>query len=316
MQSKRSVFKFFSFISALDVLRSATVPLLELTKPGIVFLVIICGVAGYGLGYETGHQFRLFDLFQFVVGLAFLSGGSLALNQVQEWRTDQEMPRTSKRPIPSGNVSPSAALVFSVACLFTGFTLLFTLRGSAGWLGLISVILYNGFYTLTWKRRWVFAAVPGALPGAMPVAMGFAASSESIFRLECLYVFLIMFLWQMPHFWSLAIRYKDDYRRGGFPVMPARLGTHRALFHIGIYTLVYAAFALSAPWFVTAGYLYLFLVVPLAIKVLWEFMRFYQSGGEKRWLPFFLWTNFSLLGFLVAPVVDKWVEYFSASYFN
>ena len=101
-------------------------------------------------------------------------------------------------------------------------------------LGLFTVALYNGLYTLYWKKKWAFGAVPGAIPGAMPVVIGYSANHANVFTPECLYLFLIMFLWQMPHFWSLAIRYKDDYKKGGFPVLPAVIGVPKTLFHIGL----------------------------------------------------------------------------------
>lgn len=169
-----------------------------------------------------------------------------------------------------------------------------------------TVLMYNGFYTKIWKPRWIFGAVPGAIPGAMPVLIGYAAISGELWRTEIVYGFLLMFMWQMPHYWSLAVRYKDDYMKAGFPVMPTRLSRDKALFIIGLYTFCYVGLAIVSPWLAPAGLGYLILVLPLAGKILWEFVRFYRSEKGERWLPFFLWTTASILVFLVVPVLDRW----------
>ena len=119
-----------------------------------------------------------------------------------------------------------------------------------------------------------------------------------------------MFLWQMPHFWSLAVRYKDDYTKGGFPVLPARIGVERTLYHVGLYTFAYIGVAIAAPWFVNTHVLYLIVILPLALKVLWEFFAYYRAHGTRSWLPFFLWVNLSMLAFVCVPVFDKWLLYF------
>ena len=172
-------------------------------------------------------------------------------------------------------------------------------------LQLATVIMYNVLYTLIWKPRWTFGAVPGALPGAMPVLIGYGAVSTDLLRSEIIYAFVLMFLWQMPHYWSLAVRYKEDYKKAGFPVMPTQLSTEKALFIIGLYTFAYVGLAIISPWVAPAGYGYLLFVLPLSLKVLWEFIKFHRQNGE-RWLPFFLWTTVSILVFLVVPVLDRW----------
>ena len=107
----------------------------------------------------------------------------------------------------------------------------------------------------------------------MPVVIGFSVNTAEIWRPECIYLFLVMFLWQMPHFWSLAIRFREDYAKGGFPVLPVSLGVPRAMYHIGLYVFTYVGVALMAPWFLQAHMLIYFLfVVPVSVKVIcWNF---------------------------------------------
>lgn len=278
----------------------------DLTKFGIVVFVLLSGIAGYATGFQIEKGFDWMHLFWSMAGLYLISSGSLALNQVQEYELDRKMPRTAKRPIASGRLQPMAGFVLALCFIIAGLEALRRASDMAAFVGLASVVMYNGLYTMWWKRRWVFAAVPGAIPGALPVTIGYAAANPEIWNAESVYLFLIMFLWQMPHFWTLAIRYKDDYAAGDVPVLPAKLGIERTLFHIGLYTFVYVGVALAAPWFVQSSWIYLLLVLPFAFKVMQEFLRFHRSKGTERWFAFFMWTNISMLVFVIVPVIDKW----------
>lgn len=282
----------------------------ELFKPGIIFVVLVTGMCGYALSFEVEHLFSVWHLLGFLTGLAILSAGSFALNQAQEWTIDLKMPRTQRRPIPAGTISVRWAFTLGFTFVVFGLVLLSRVSPLAMALGGLTAVLYNVFYTMVWKPNWTFAAVPGAIPGAMPVLIGYAANSSSIFTPEPIYMFMIMFLWQMPHFWSLAIRFKKDYELGGIPVLPAALGVERALFHIGLYVFVYVALALASPWFFDLKYTYLLVIAPFALKVLWEYFKYLKTNGERRWFPFFMWVNASLLVFLIVPVVQKWATFF------
>ncbi len=282
---------------------------LVLTKNEIVVFVLISGVLGYALGFEGG-PILLAPILACLATLYFMSAGSFAINQAQESAIDVLMPRTKNRPIPMGQISRRSAYTigFSFLILGTLCSLFLNLRvTTVSWL---TVFLYNGVYTMYLKKRLSFGAVPGALPGALPVVIGYAASSGVVFTSECLYAFLIMFLWQMPHFWSLAIKYKDDYQKGGIPVLPLSIGTHATLFHIGLYVFAYLGLALASPWLTSTHYAYLYLVLPFVLMVSIGFVKYYRSQAQRGWLSFFLWTNFSMLAFLIAPVIDKWQQIF------
>ncbi len=278
----------------------------ELIKSGIVWFVLLTGAAGYFLGlgqvapFELGHfLFTLLSLYGF-------AAGTCALNQIQEVDIDLKMDRTKNRPIPSGRISKAQALGVSFGLLIMGSGLGWLVSPRIVLVGWLTFLFYNGFYTLYWKRKLVFGAVPGAIPGAMPVVFGFAANSNNFIDPALIFGFLIMFLWQMPHYWSLAIKYREDYRKAGLPIMPTALGMERAFYHIGLYTFAYIAVAVGTPWFVEVSLGYLLLVLPLSMKVMWEFFRFYRVGETDGWLRFFLWTTFSILVFLIVPVIDRW----------
>lgn len=281
---------------------------LKLTKSGIVWFVLLTAFIGFALAASEGS--RVWDnatLVLMIVGLYLVSSGSFMLNQAQEWRLDSKMNRTQGRPIPKGQVQPWQAYVLAVVLMGVGTLFLEIVRPQSAYLALATVILYNGLYTLYWKKSWSFGAVPGAIPGAMPVVIGYSAAGGDILTPEAAYLFMIMFLWQMPHFWCLAIRYRDDYAQGGVPVLPLKIGVDRTLYHMGLYVLTYVGLAAAAPWFFTSHVFYVLLVLPLSAKVLIEFFRYFRERGEGRWLPFFLWTNVSMLAFIGAPVMDRWL---------
>jgi protoheme IX farnesyltransferase len=288
----------------------------SLTKSGIIVFALLSALTGYAVSFDIHNiqnQFNVNDPILLMLGLYFVAAGSFAVNQAQEWRIDGRMKRTENRPIPKGKIQPWQAYILgAIFCLF-GLLLLSLIGPYPAILALLTILLYNGVYTMWWKKKMAFGAVPGAIPGAMPVVIGYSVNSQNIFAPSCVYLFLVLFLWQMPHFWALAIRYRDDYSSGGLPVLPVKIGVHRTLYHMGLYTLAYVGVAMTAPWFVKANIFFLLLVVPVSLKVLWEFAKYFRTNAAQGWLPFFLWTNLSLIVYLAVPVIDKWI-YWIASY--
>jgi len=277
-------------------------------KFGIVVFVVISAVAGYGIGFRVEDSFSFIHFFSMMLGTFLISSGSLSLNQVQESDRDAKMPRTQGRPIPAGVFTRKQGLMISLGNIIVGSVVLFFVNPLSCYIGLVIIALYNVFYTMHWKQKWKFAAVPGAIPGALPCTLGYAAVNPNIFSSESVYLFLVMFLWQMPHFWTLAIRYKDDYAAADFPILPVVIGKDRTIFHISFYVWAYAFLALMSPFFVDFGYAYFAMVIPFALIVVWLFFKYVknESKSELAWLPFFLATNFSMLAFLFAPLIDKW----------
>ena len=278
----------------------------DLFKMGIVVFVLISAAAGYAIGHTVETQFSMIHFLLFMLGTFLISSGSLGLNQVQEAHKDSQMDRTQKRPIPSGVFNKKFATTLCVTHIVLGSIVLYLVSPLSMWVGIVIIFLYNGLYTLHWKPRWMFAAVPGAIPGALPGVLGFSAVNSNLLSSECIYLFLVMFLWQMPHYWTLAIKFKDDYAKAHFPILPVVVGKERTLYHMAFYVVAYSFLAIMSPFFIHFSYVYFLVVLPFAVKVTWEFLKYVRSTQEKAWLHFFLWTNFSLLIFLFAPVIDKW----------
>jgi protoheme IX farnesyltransferase len=287
----------------------------ELSKSGIVALVLISVLGGYLAGHPFEQPLNWLRLSLTLVGVLFVASGSSALNHWQDREMDAKMPRTAKRPIPSGRISELHALVFSFGSIAFGLAVLSLLSFQLVALGGLAVISYNVLYTLWWKRTMPFAAVPGAVPGALPILMGYASATGELFAPGGVYLFFILFFWQMPHFWVLALRFTDDYAKGAVPTLPVARGSAVTIRQIVLWCLAYCALALGAPLFFRVGSIYLAVAILMCAKLLWELFAFARAGdriadaGSKFWLRFFLWVNFSLIGFIGGIVADLWAVY-------
>lgn len=155
-------------------------------------------------------------------GVFLLSAGASALNQFTERRSDALMGRTAGRPLPSGRMAPPAAMVTAVILLAAGIVVL--ARGGT-WpvlLGALNVILYNLIYTGL-KKKTTLAIIPGALVGAVPPLIGYTAAGGAMTDTRILLFALFMFLWQMPHFWLLLVRYGEEYEKAGIKTLHRRM---------------------------------------------------------------------------------------------
>jgi heme o synthase len=197
--------------------RAAFPEFLTLTKPRITLLVVCTTLVGFYLGAPGSVPVWL--LVHTLVGTAWIAAGASALNMAFEWEPDSRMRRTENRPIPSGRLSTLQATYFGSALCFAGALHLFIfVNALTSALSVITALLYLFAYTPL-KRRTSLCTVVGAIPGAIPPMMGWTAVRNSL-DFEAWWLFAILFLWQLPHFLSIAWLYREDYERGGFPMLP------------------------------------------------------------------------------------------------
>jgi protoheme IX farnesyltransferase len=189
----------------------------EMTKPGITLMVTLTAGLGFLLGERGSFPFLL--LVHALLGTALVSAGASVLNHVLERDADALMQRTANRPLPMGRLDPDLALLFGVILAVAGLAdlalavnLLTALLGAAALAGYVFV------YTPL-KRISSFATVIGAIPGAIPPMMGWAAVRNEL-DLAAWVLFGILFFWQLPHFLAIAWLCREDYARGGFPMLP------------------------------------------------------------------------------------------------
>ena len=189
---------------------------LALTKPRLNSLVIATTGIGYYLG--TIDVLNLQVLLHVVVGSGFVAGGAAAFNQVSERDIDATMQRTKQRPLPSGRIAPREGILFAATLSLVGLVELALLTNKlAAIVAAVTLLTYVAIYTpLKRKTRW--ATFVGAIPGALPPLIGWAAARGEL-NLEAWLIFLIVFLWQLPHFYSLSWLYRDDFEQAGLPLL-------------------------------------------------------------------------------------------------
>ncbi len=192
--------------------------LVALTKPRIAFMVLITVAVGFVLGAHGG-SIALGKLALTLVGTGLVAGGASAWNMILERDRDARMKRTSNRPLPSGKLTMPEAVVFGSALALGGVTLLFVgVNGLSAAVAAMTFLLYVAVYTPLKAVTSLNTAI-GAIPGALPPVIGWAASSGRL-GVEPWALFLIVFLWQFPHFLAIAWIYREDYARGGHKMLP------------------------------------------------------------------------------------------------
>jgi heme o synthase len=189
----------------------------ELIRPRMNLLVLGTTMVGCCMAANSPRDWL--RLPPTLIGTALCAAAASILNQVVERRYDALMPRTAHRPLPTGRVSVRFALILGIICgVLGGLCLFLFVNRLTALLGIGTMSSYVALYT-PMKRRTTLNTVVGAIPGAIPPVMGWTAIAGSI-SLPAVALFAILFVWQIPHFLAIAILYREDYRKGGFKMLP------------------------------------------------------------------------------------------------
>lgn len=189
---------------------------LELTKPRVTLMVVITMAFGFYLGSRGAMDWLL--LVHALIGTALVAGGTSALNQYWERDLDAKMLRTKKRPLPSGRLQPRQALLFGGMISLAGIAhLLIAVNALTAFLAASTLVSYVFLYTPL-KQKNSLSTIVGAIPGALPPLGGWTAARNDL-SIEGWILFAILFIWQLPHFLAIAWIYREDYSRGGFPML-------------------------------------------------------------------------------------------------
>src|SRR6266545_2613854 len=244
---------------------------IELTKPRITWLILMSTGIGYYFGLRGGIDW--WSLFHTVLGTGLLASGTAALNQWFEREADRKMRRTAQRPLPAGRLSPPRALVFGIALSIAGFLDLWLgCNRLSALLGVFTLISYLFLYTPL-KQRTPLSTTIGAFPGAMPPMIGYAAASGSV-TAEAWILFAILFLWQFPHFYSIAWMYREDYARAGIRMLPVVEPDGRSTSRqIVVYGLALIPVSLVPSLVGMSGYVYGCGALLLGLCFLWSGVR-------------------------------------------
>jgi protoheme IX farnesyltransferase len=276
----------------------------SLTKPRIVELLLVTTVPAMLLARRGVPGIWLMTVV--LVGGALAAGAANALNCYLDRDIDQVMRRTSRRPLPTHTVSPRSALVFglTLAAVSVGLMAAFTNLLATG-LTLAAIAYYDLVYTLWLKRTTPANTVWGGICGAMPVLIGWAAVTGGL-GWPAFVFFAVVFFWQPPHFWALAIKFRDDYARAGIPMLPVVATARR----VGLETVIYSWLTVAASlalWPLGMTPLYGLVAAALGGVLLAEAHRLY--GRARRDEPLkpmrlFHWSTTYLTILSVATAVD------------
>ncbi|MBN8634961.1 MAG: heme o synthase [Anaerolineae bacterium] len=227
---------------------------LELTKLRIVLLLVFTTVTAMFIAAEGAPSFAV--LVPTIIGGALAAGGSSVINQYYDRDMDAKMTRTARRPIPSGRVSPTNALIFGVALIvWSVFILGVFVNWLAAGLALGGSLYYVVIYTVLLKRNTVLNILIGGGAGAMPVLVGWAAVTGTL-NVEAWLLFAIVFYWTPPHSWALALLVNTDYARANVPMMPVARGEAVTRQQILLYAIMLLLISLLPFAFGTLGAIY------------------------------------------------------------
>ncbi|MFC1555775.1 heme o synthase [candidate division KSB1 bacterium] len=275
---------------------------LALTKPTIMLLVLVTGAAGYILEDNSSKGFISF--FLVMLGLFLTGGAANALNQIFEKEIDARMSRTrERRPLPSGRLTVFQAFVFTHVIGVTGvliFAFFFNIMSAM--LALGTIVFYAFFYTLYLKPNTPQNIVIGGAAGAMGPVIAWAAMAGSI-SVTPIILFLIIFFWTPPHFWALALYYKDDYDKADLPMMPNIKGDDFTLNLIVLHTTILFAVTIVL-YFYNLSLLYLAAAIVLGSIFLYKSYAA-KSGKQKgQYLKLFGFSIVHLFALFIIMLFD------------
>ncbi len=204
----------------------------EITKARLAVSVVFSSLAGYLLG---AYHIEMSSILLLAFGGYCMVGASNAFNQVIEKDLDALMNRTKNRPIPSGRMSTNKAMALAIILTVLGVVSLYILNPKTAMFGAISIFLYTCVYTPL-KTKTPLAVFVGAFPGAIPFMLGWVAATND-FGIEPGTLFMIQFFWQFPHFWALGWMLDEDYKRGGFKMLPTGKKDKGTALQIIMYTI-------------------------------------------------------------------------------
>jgi protoheme IX farnesyltransferase len=279
----------------------------ELTKPRVVSLIVFCAVIGMFLAVPAGSWIRLELLLAATVGIALVAGAAAAINCLVERKIDAVMARTRARPLPRGELTPGQTIVFAGLVGGVGLWLLYALVNPLTmWLTLATFVGYAVLYTVVLKPLTPQNIVIGGASGAMPPVLGWAAVSGEVAP-EALLLFLIIFAWTPPHFWSLALYRAQEYGRAGLPMLPVTHGRRFTQLHVLLYTLVLVACSLLPFAYGMSGWLYLGAAAVLGGVFLAYAIRIYVDYSDAIARRTFRYSIIYLALLFAALLVDHYL---------
>ena len=281
---------------------------LELCKPRVVALMLICAAVGMALASSNIPSPEL--IIATLVGVALVAGSAAVVNHIADARIDALMARTQNRPIATGRVSSQGAISLSIITGGLGFAILwFAVNPLTAWLNFASWAGYGFVYTYFLKRATSQNIVIGGLFGAAPPLFGWTAVTNSIDPQGLLLV-LIIFIWTPPHFWSLALERKEEYALVNVPMLPVTHGESFTRLQILLYTILLLVISLVPFLIGMFGYLYFFSALLLGLVFLFWTIRLMKPSNTDAPMATFKFSILYLALLFGAMLVDHYLYSF------
>lgn len=297
--------------SATGTIKSSNLSLVvadfkEITKVRLAVSVVFSSIAGYFLG---AYELQWSAILLLAFGGYCMVGASNAFNQVIERDLDALMKRTQNRPIPAGRMSVGSAMGIAIALTILGVLSLYILSPKTAMFGAVSIFLYTSVYTPL-KTKTPLSVFVGAIPGAIPFMLGWVAATDD-FGIEPGTLFMIQFFWQFPHFWALGWMLNEDYKKGGFKMLPTGKKDKGTALQIILYTIWMIVISIM-PVFGFTGRLHLsipaaMVVFLMGIAMLIFAFKLYEKRDNKAAKRLMLASVSYITLMQIAYVIDKFI---------
>jgi len=274
----------------------------ELLKPRVMVLVLFTGMVGMSLAPEHLPPLTAITA---IFCMALGGGAAGAINMWVERESDALMERTKNRPIPSGRISPDAALIFALSTATLCVVIMALGVNYISALLLLATILFYVFiYTIWLKPRTPLNIVIGGAAGALPPVIGWAAVTGTI-TLEPVILFLIIFLWTPPHFWALALAKSEDYQRACIPMLPVTAGHDATMCQMLVYIVVLVPVSLLPYLLGMSGIVYAIGATALGCGFMFYCLRLWQTKNLHYAMPMFTYSLLYLTGIFLLLFLDR-----------
>jgi protoheme IX farnesyltransferase len=288
--------------TSLVATRSRAADYLELTKPNIVGMILVTVAAGFYLGAAGSLDLAL--LAHTLLGSALVAGGSNALNQILERKIDARMRRTQDRPLPAGRLGVSHATLFAWGLGLSGVAYLTVLTNPTVTLLAAATLGSYVFVYTPLKRKTSLCTLVGAVPGALPIVGGWAAARGSV-GLEAWVLFVLLYLWQLPHFLALAWLCREDYARAGLRMLSVTAGADATFRQALLYAVALLPVSLMPTLLGTTGAVAFFGAMACSLWLIWATASAARDRSRGKARRLFLVTVLYLPAVLLLLIVDK-----------
>lgn len=265
----------------------------SILKPGIIFGNIVTVSGGFFLGAH--YPFNLGLLFITIIGMSCVIGSGCIFNNYIDRDIDRLMHRTQNRVLVQGLISVKVAMIYAVVLGLCGFAILFfAVNSLTMWAAMLGFIVYVGIYSLYYKRKSTTGTLVGAVAGAIPPVVGYTAVTNR-FDVGAIILFMILFFWQMPHFYAISIYRLEDFAAAKIPILPLKKNIKYTKISTLIYVLAFTVAAVMPSFFGYTGYIYF--CIALMLGLIWFFLGL-QGFGTKTDA---LWSR-KMFGFSILSI--------------